>query len=219
MSDEKEQADLSNDTPEETPSDSAAVEAVESAQESVDELRSRIADLESRRTKEGRSAAETKRAKEKLEADLAEKERVLSEKEETLDKWNRWYVENHGTPAQKAALQERQSRGKDSGNAAETDTWRAIAEEENPQVKKVLLRAAKSGDFLTKKQIAALRASFEDDEEEEEKKPPKVKPVNTGGASEKTLEQKLADAKKAGNASEILRISSQIAAKNTSKGN
>ena len=220
MTDETQPAGSSNEeTPVETPSQEAE-QAVEAATESVDELKSRIKELESRRTQEGRSSAAIKKEKEALAAQLAEREEILSNKEAELEKWNTWYISKYGTPAQKAALAEKQSKPKDTGNQgkAEADTWRAIAEEENPQVKKVLLRAAKSGEFYTKKQIAALRESFGEEEEEgETQNPPKVKPVRTTGATEETLEQKLEKAKKAKNASEVLRISSQLAARRQAK--
>lgn len=214
MTDEQEQAVPSNDTPVEAPSDSVAAEAVETASESVDELKGRIADLESRRTKEGRTKKEVETAKASLEATLADREKALEEKEKKLEEWNVWYINKHGTDDQKRALAAKRAQPMETAGKAEAETWKAIAEEENPQVKKVLLRSAKSGDFLTKKQIASLRASFEDEDGDE---PPPVKPVRTTGGAEKTLEQKLGEAKKAGNASEVLRISSQIAAKRSTQ--
>lgn len=210
MADEKGTAPAA-DTPspeDVAPEDAAA--AAEDAQESVDTLKERIADLEKRRTKEGRQSAAMRQQFDELKTQLDE---AVAANEE----WKKWYIENAASPEEKAAAK-KEAQVKEQGTAksaaVERDHWRAIAEEENPVVKKALTKAAAKGEFMTKGQIEALRESLGDADEDEppaKKTPPKVSGSRATGAQEPSLDDQIAAALKAKDFDKALQLKTQKA--------
>lgn len=209
MPDEKSAA-LTMDTPpgDVAPEDAAA--AVEDAQESVDGLRERIADLEKRLTKEGRSKASIKAQTDELQTKLDDAIKANQE-------WKDWYLKNAATPEEKAAATREAAAAREQGDtkaARERDHWRAIAEEENPVIKKALTRAAGKGEFMTKGQIEALRESLGETEDETppgKKTPPRVSGGRATGNQEPTLDDQISAALKNKDFTAALRLKTQKA--------
>lgn len=204
---DNEKAVPGTDTPSDEPStvDDAA-EAIEDAQESVDDLRARIRDLEAKSTKAGRSH---KAELDSLKNELTEKDKSLKKAVDDNQRWikrelGRTDLSGETRKALEAALGAGE-RTTNNGNA-ERDMWRAIATEEDPKVRKALVRRAEKGKFLNTAEIDELRADLlaeesDDDEKgddkKDEKKPaPKVSGARTAGTITKTVEQRIADAKK-----------------------
>ncbi|HET7713841.1 MAG TPA: hypothetical protein VFK94_06400 [Patescibacteria group bacterium] len=195
-------------SPDEVAPDEAAA-AAEEAQESVDDLKERIADLEKRLTKEGRTKASIRQETDQLREQLEEAVKANEE-------WKKWYLENAASPEEKAAAKKETAlKGQDAAKSAqiERDHWRAIAEEENPVVKRALTAAAKKGEFLTVGQISALRETFSDVEEGTKPKPapPRVSGARATGNQQPSLDDQIVAAIKAKDFDKALQLKTEKA--------
>lgn len=182
-----------------------AAETLDEAQESVDDLKARIRDLEAKSTKAGRSH---KAELDALKSSLEEKDGALKK---AVDDNRRWIQRELGR--QDLAPETRRSLEAALGmtnkpnpkDSAEKDMWRAIATEEDPKVRKALVRRAERGKFLDADEIKELRADLlaEDDDsdkdsqkEKGDKKPAPKVGVRTAGTVSRTVDQRIEDAKK-----------------------
>jgi hypothetical protein len=196
------------DATEETPSDSQAqldesAENIQEATESVDELRERIRTLEAKSTKSGRShAKEVEILKKDLESKAKELDKAVSDNRKWIE---RELKRQDLTDIDRRSLEQALGTTERSGTKgnAERDMWRAIATEEDPKIRAALVRRAERGKFLDADAIEDLRADLtsEDDDEKDskgaasKKEPPKVG-VRTAGTVSKSLDSRIADAKK-----------------------
>jgi hypothetical protein len=216
---DKEQAGTSN--VEDTGSNQ--VTALETASDSVEQEKDRIADLTARLEKKGRT-------EKSLAKELAEAKAALAAKEEREAKllkanaeWQETYIQKWAPPEEKAqymakkAAENRISAGSSVNEAA---FWRSVAEEEDPKVKGALAKIAASAsrtkrypDAETVKAIReSLRGETSEDDKDDEKPLAKVTPTAGAQAGQGTLQSKYEAAKKAKDFDEMFRISSQIEA-------
>lgn len=191
----------------ETPSDVAAqlsesADTIEEAQESVEELRERIQKLESKSTRSGREHA---REVETLKKELASRDTALEKAIQDNRKWvqrelNRPDLDPEDRSRLLASLGQGEAAKASSSKAAiEAAHWRAIATEENPKMKAVLMKRAEQGKFLSAEAIEDLRDLMADDEEDDKpkkKEPPRVG-VRTSGTVSKSVDSRIAEAKSA----------------------
>jgi len=179
-----------------------AADAIDEAQESVDDLRARIRDLEAKSTRAGRSH---KAELDTLKRELTEKDNTLKKAIEDNRKWIQRELGRQDLNAETRRSLERALEPDNKPNqkdSAEKDMWRAIATEEDPKVRKALVRRAEKGKFLDAAEIEELRADLlaEDDDsdtgkkKDEKKTAPKVG-VRTSGTITKSVDQRIKEAK------------------------
>jgi hypothetical protein len=193
--------------------------AVETALDAVEQEQDRIADLESRLTQKGRKERTLENELKEHKAKLAALEAEYSKAAKANKEWQDVYFSRFAPEAERARYAQQkaaEARVAGSVNANEAATWRAIAEEDDPKVRAVLTKVAKAGNFMSTKQIQALRESLDTGDEgkveqEEKTELAKVTPVSAAGAARKSLQQQYEAAVKGGDPLEILAIRSQIA--------
>lgn len=199
-----------------TPVDSPAEQAEEAAEQAVDNIEDRLRDFETRLTNKGRSEASLKKERDALKADLTRAIEAFEQARKANTEWQKWYLENHATPQEKdrARLVQEAERAK-SVVSETSEIWKQIAKEEDPKVKKALVRLAdaaeKSGEQVTKGQIRALKASFETEDTDEDEKPPKVSGPRSTGTVTETWDQKYAKAKASKNVVEMMNLQAEKA--------
>lgn len=165
----------------------------------------RIADLEARLTQRGRSETQLKTDLKALAAEREQSKKELAEAQKVNADWKKWYMDHAASEDEKAkyAVEEKATELTSAQKSAiEASHWKAIAEEENPLVKKALVASANKGEFIGKAAIEALREVLvtpkKDDEEEpddEKKEPPQVKPTGGTRTAGPTIDQQIAEVK------------------------
>ena len=209
---ESEKSGLSNTDPGEAPQGKVAEAQVEAAEQVVENTEDRIHELEKRLTKEGRSKKDIEKALEGVKSELETYRSQLAEAKRVNAQWYQTWLEKWANDDQKKTAQaQRQAEEAKTKAGASSDIWKEIAKEDDPKVKKALVRLAeqaeKDGEGVTKGQVKALKASFEPDEEEEpEEKAPKVSGARSTGSSSQSWDEKMSAAKKSKNTTEIMNL-------------
>jgi hypothetical protein len=205
MSQEVNAAQGDGETPQDTPQEEETLKEAESqAQDTVDSLRERIRDLETRRTKEGRSRAQIDQEKHQLGIELTAARSEMDAARQINAQWRDRWLREH--PEDRAAFEERAKTSaltEAQQTKAENAMLKAILLEENPTVKKILTAAVAKGEVLSKKQIDLIRENVGDstvqsadtEEQDDEEQPPKVKSKRAAN-TRPSLDKQIEDAKK-----------------------
>jgi hypothetical protein len=212
----QEQAGTANEKSPEVTQSSAAVTT---AMDAVEQEQDRIADLEARLTQKGRKERALENEMKEAKATLAQLKEEYTKAVEANKQWQEVYYSRFAPETDRARYAQQkaaEAKAASAGSVNEAATWRAIAEEEDPQVRSVLTKMAKADKFMSRAQIEVLRetlgsAKVETKDEEEEKPLAKVSATSTTGSGKPNLQQQLDKAIKDGNPEEILAIKSQIA--------
>ena len=220
---ESEKSGLSNESPESTPQANADA-VVEKAETKVENTEDRIRELEKRLTKEGRTTKAQQQEMDVLKTDLQKHKDAFTEAKKVNAQWREWYLKNHASDAEKQAAKAQEEAEKSRSNSGSTaDIWKEIAMEDDPKVKKALVKLAKesekAGESVTKSQIKALKSSFESDEEtKEEEDPAKVTAGRTTGTTSQTWDEKMKVAKAAKNTTDIMNLLAEKQLAENSRG-
>lgn len=185
-------------TPEQRIADGAAAEG--QAQESVDELKGRIRDLEGRLTKDGRSRTQIESDRNRMKEQLSQFEQELASARAQNERLTKVYMDRVATPEEKENFVNfrRQQQETDAQTARrEAEHYRLMATEDDPAVKQAMVTYASKRKYLDADTVEALREAIKAvpsraQQEPGDETPPAISGTRTTGSPQKTVAERKA---------------------------